>query len=568
MAGTRGKWDHTFDLSFSVGWEAKVGAPRTADVEIKGKKQKMFLGVPTFHGHLRFADVSHLQDASEYDVEVLWGGDGPKEEEPSGQTKDLLRKLLLDRAAGDGDGDGGSDGVGGGGGGGDGDAGDGVCLPAFFKKRLAAFVEAYRAIDDPQAAIDELLQEGLGKEDQGQQREEEEQKAGGGENKTTKAGEADKTDKDDKAHKNDVQEGGVEKEQEQSEGSAAAAPPAEKEKEDEEFASRPAPASPWTWITMKELNAEPEERRDDPFTKAKNKGAAETETETETTTTTTTGEKSIQGDVTDLVESDSSGGAGGKNEPGQKRFNPLETPRMLNYFDKLQKEGYAVMVDGGMVDGGGGSDEAKDKKKKKKKKKETTKGSGESGAKSISEAVRDRVAAAMGRSDVVGGLQQQPGAPEKEKPLEQEENKKKKAPERVPVSAATKASLDYSRFEDIGDDDDSDQEAYTEELRSALGLGRGAGQEQEGPVYEIDEAQIPESLKSNELWNVVLGIAGGDVAKAMELIQDPEQQKKLQEHPEMLRLYGEEASGSGGSDDEDGSEEESSSSGSEEEEGI
>jgi len=47
MAGTRGKWDHAFDASFTVGWEAKVGAPRTAEVEVKGKKQLMFLGVPT-----------------------------------------------------------------------------------------------------------------------------------------------------------------------------------------------------------------------------------------------------------------------------------------------------------------------------------------------------------------------------------------------------------------------------------------------------------------------------------------------------------------------------------------
>ena len=93
MAGTRGRWDHTFDFSFTIEWEAKIGAPKTAEVEVKGKKQKMFLGVPTFHGALRFADVSHLQDPMEYDVEVLWGGDGPKEALPESKTRDLLRSL-------------------------------------------------------------------------------------------------------------------------------------------------------------------------------------------------------------------------------------------------------------------------------------------------------------------------------------------------------------------------------------------------------------------------------------------------------------------------------------------
>jgi hypothetical protein len=31
------------------------------EVEMKGKKQMMFLGLPTYEGALRFADVSHLQ---------------------------------------------------------------------------------------------------------------------------------------------------------------------------------------------------------------------------------------------------------------------------------------------------------------------------------------------------------------------------------------------------------------------------------------------------------------------------------------------------------------------------
>lgn len=39
----------------------KVGQPRMEEVEVKGKKQMMFLGMPTYEGSLRFADVSHLQ---------------------------------------------------------------------------------------------------------------------------------------------------------------------------------------------------------------------------------------------------------------------------------------------------------------------------------------------------------------------------------------------------------------------------------------------------------------------------------------------------------------------------
>lgn len=66
----------------------------------QGKKQKMFMGVPTFHGKLRFADVSHLTDATDYDVDIVWGGDGPKDELPSGRAQALLRDLLCHKDRG------------------------------------------------------------------------------------------------------------------------------------------------------------------------------------------------------------------------------------------------------------------------------------------------------------------------------------------------------------------------------------------------------------------------------------------------------------------------------------
>jgi hypothetical protein len=61
MVGVKGKFDHTFDFSFTVEWEAKIGQPKLVEVEVKGKKQQMFLGIPTYHGKLRVADMSYLQ---------------------------------------------------------------------------------------------------------------------------------------------------------------------------------------------------------------------------------------------------------------------------------------------------------------------------------------------------------------------------------------------------------------------------------------------------------------------------------------------------------------------------
>jgi hypothetical protein len=40
------------------------------EVEVKGKKQMMFLGLPTYEGSLRFADVSHLQSVGSFNYTI------------------------------------------------------------------------------------------------------------------------------------------------------------------------------------------------------------------------------------------------------------------------------------------------------------------------------------------------------------------------------------------------------------------------------------------------------------------------------------------------------------------
>jgi len=49
---------------------SKVGQPRMEEVEVKGKKQMMFLGLPTYEGSLRFADVSHLQSVGSFNYTI------------------------------------------------------------------------------------------------------------------------------------------------------------------------------------------------------------------------------------------------------------------------------------------------------------------------------------------------------------------------------------------------------------------------------------------------------------------------------------------------------------------
>ena len=60
--------------------------------------------------------------------------------------------------------------------------------------------------------------------------------------------------------------------------------------------------------------------------------------------------------------------------------------------------------------------------------------------------------------------------------------------------------------------------------------------------------ELSSKLEQNDLWNVILKIAGGDGEKALEMIQNPD---ALQEHPEIVKLFGE-GGGEGGDEDEEG----------------
>ena len=151
--------------------------------------------------------------------------------------------------------------------------------------------------------------------------------------------------------------------------------------------------------------------------------------------------------------------------------------------------------------------------------------------KNITEAVKGRVSAALGSSTGRTVELAASACGEREPTTCSRERRSK-------LTSASRASLDYSRFADIGDSDDDDDE--DDPFRSGAGVTAGMGarfDEGVGPVYEIDESQLPESLKENNLWNTVLRIAGGDVAKALELVQNPDE---LQAHPEMQELFPEE----------------------------
>uniref|UniRef100_A0A7S2WH08 Uncharacterized protein n=1 Tax=Rhizochromulina marina TaxID=1034831 RepID=A0A7S2WH08_9STRA len=130
MAGLLGKWDHTLDFSISIPWEAKIGEPRTTTVTVQGKQQKMFMGIPTYRGRLRYADVSHLSEPEDYDVEISWM-EGAKAEMPTGEAMQHLRALINNKQAG---------------------------LQVLMIRRFQRFLEKYRSISNPQEAIDSLSQ--------------------------------------------------------------------------------------------------------------------------------------------------------------------------------------------------------------------------------------------------------------------------------------------------------------------------------------------------------------------------------------------------------------------------
>ena len=43
MAGVRGKWDHNFDFSFTLPWEAKIGRPRVQTVSTSMPRRRFYV---------------------------------------------------------------------------------------------------------------------------------------------------------------------------------------------------------------------------------------------------------------------------------------------------------------------------------------------------------------------------------------------------------------------------------------------------------------------------------------------------------------------------------------------
>jgi hypothetical protein len=224
---------------------------------------------------------------------------------------------------------------------------------------------------------------------------------------------------------------------------------------------------------------------------------------------------------------------------------------MLNYFDKLQREGYAVFVgdgdgrtsdspgkpsDAGSVKGVKGAAPKARKARSAKAKAAAGQAAAGQAAGAAVDAMRAKVAKALG----VTGPPKVSATP----PLSAAASLRLPggggtghqdalgAAGAAPVpakTAASKASLDYSRFRLVHDTDgDSDDGGGGD------GDGGPGGVVLPGPEAYPDELQ---ELASNPLWGLVLALAGGDGEKALEMIKDPE---ALQRRPEIAALFAQE----------------------------
>lgn len=182
---------------------------------------------------------------------------------------------------------------------------------------------------------------------------------------------------------------------------------------------------------------------------------------------------------------------------------------MLNYLDKLQQEGYAVFL---------GGDEKEEPKQQADKQVApahiaNAKSTGEpkSVLNSAKKANTPSSEATLKSEKIKAGGQ---GKLVEEGVSESNQvgAEVKHAAESI-SEMSSGGFLDYSRFDKI--------DAEDEEALEALAAGFGGG----------DELA---ALEGNPLWTTILRIAGGDGAKALELMQDPD---ALQTHPEIMRLF-------------------------------
>mmetsp|Transcript_71800 Transcript_71800/g.140838 ORF Transcript_71800/g.140838 Transcript_71800/m.140838 type:complete len:243 (-) Transcript_71800:278-1006(-) len=220
---------------------------------------------------------------------------------------------------------------------------------------------------------------------------------------------------------------------------------------------------------------------------------------------------------------------------------------MLNYMEKMAKEGYAVFVDEKCGDGEGDDDEdanededgkkgKKSKKKRGKKKKKTR----EAGSLSSSIPLkRDPTAKAAGALPV----HHTPTLP----------------------TPASRSSLDYSKFANIDDDEDDGEVGGRDAAANAFAAGSAGGVSGSGgsgsgggALSLVDRSTVPpefeqqfSELESNPLWSTVLQLAKGDGAQALKLLEDPD---ALQKRPEIAKLFAAASAaslGEGGDDTED-----------------
>lgn len=90
------RWDRAYDLSARFSFEARVGSPRTREVELKDKKQRMFMGVPTVRGAVVVRELTHVEGPREAIVELQWGYGGTEmhfEKDEIGMTKEHAKRL-------------------------------------------------------------------------------------------------------------------------------------------------------------------------------------------------------------------------------------------------------------------------------------------------------------------------------------------------------------------------------------------------------------------------------------------------------------------------------------------
>jgi hypothetical protein len=196
---------------------------------------------------------------------------------------------------------------------------------------------------------------------------------------------------------------------------------------------------------------------------------------------------------------------------------------MLNYLDKMSREGYAVFV----------GDDSKAEPK-------AAPGASAPTA-SLADGVRARLARPIDPDDAAPSAAANAAAPAPAaKPTKAAAMAAAKAAARAAAKAGAAAAggppsgpLDYSRFERIAA---ADAAADEEEAAAAALLGGDFPLNSQAAGAAAEYA----ALEAHPLWATVLQLAGGDGARALELLHDPD---ALQRRPEIIALFDDNSSG-------------------------